>query len=101
VDTTGTNYHQDNSEPPPYDQVVPSTENNTNTNMAHNEGAKSSQGLGLKSWSKKTWIIIGAIIAIIIVVVIVVPVEVTKANAYPSYTTLNYTLAETYSTDTL
>ncbi|ROV90061.1 hypothetical protein VSDG_08378 [Cytospora chrysosperma] len=68
--------------------------------MAYNEGAKSSQGFGLKSLSKKAWIIIGAIIAIIIVVVIVVPVEVTEANAYPSYTTLNYTLAETYSTDT-
>lgn len=96
----GNHYHQDNSEPPPYDQVVPSTENITNTNMAYNEGAKSSQGFGLKSLSKKTWIIIGAIIAIIIVVVIVVPVEVTEANAYPSYTTLDYTLTETYSTDT-
>ncbi|ROV90091.1 hypothetical protein VMCG_09758 [Cytospora schulzeri] len=69
--------------------------------MAQGEGAKSPQWWDFKSWSKKAWITVGAIIAIIIVVVVVVAVEVTKANAYPSYSTLNYTLSETYSTDAL
>lgn len=51
----------------------------------------------IKSWSKKTWIIVGSAAAVILIIVIVVPVEVTKENAYPSYTAINYTLSDTYS----
>lgn len=50
-----------------------------------------------QTWSKKTWIIVGSAAVIILIVVIVVPVEVAKENAYPSYTSINYTLADTYS----
>lgn len=47
--------------------------------------------------SKKTWIIIGAVAVAVVVIVIVVPVEVAKENAYPDYSAINYTLADTYS----
>lgn len=50
-----------------------------------------------QSWSKKTWIIIGAAAAAVLIIVIVVPVEVAKENAYPDYTAINYTLTDTYS----
>ncbi|KUI65425.1 hypothetical protein VM1G_01250 [Cytospora mali] len=97
IPLTDRGHHQINSDPPPYDQVA-AWKNNTN-NMARSEGAKSPQWYNFKTWSKKAWIIVGVVIAIILVIVIVVPVEVTKNNAYPSYTTLNYTLSETYSPD--
>lgn len=41
--------------------------------------------------------IIGAVGVAILVIVIVVPVEVAKENAYPDYSAINYTLADTYS----
>ena len=69
--------------------------------MAGSEGAKSPPWYNPKAWSKKTWIIIGAVAAVIIAAVIVAAVEVTKANEYPGYSALNYTLSETYSTDSL
>ncbi|KAI1390909.1 glycoside hydrolase family 16 protein [Hypoxylon trugodes] len=50
-----------------------------------------------KYWRKRTWAIVVAILAIIIVIVVVVPVEVTKANRYPDYTPLNYSLSEQYT----
>lgn len=94
---------QDSSaQPPSYDEAV---KNNATDNMAQAQaqgvGANSSQWWNVKAWSKKAWIIVGVIIAIIIVIVVVVPVEVTEKNAYPSYTTLNYSLSETYSPDAL
>lgn len=54
----------------------------------------------LHGLSKKTWMIIGGVAVAVIVVVVVVPVEVTKANEYPNYTAINYTLSETYSGET-
>lgn len=51
----------------------------------------------LHGLSKKTWMIIGGVAVAVVVIVIVVPVEVAKENAYPDYTALNYTLADTYS----
>lgn len=51
----------------------------------------------LKSWSKKTWIIVGSVAVVVLIIIIVVPVEVAKENAYPNYTTINYTLADTFS----
>ncbi|KAI1214801.1 glycoside hydrolase family 16 protein [Annulohypoxylon truncatum] len=50
-----------------------------------------------KTWGKRSWAIFAAIVAIIIVIVIVVPVEVTKANRYPDYSFLNYTLSDSYN----
>ncbi|KAF3768581.1 family 16 glycoside hydrolase [Cryphonectria parasitica EP155] len=50
----------------------------------------------LKTLSKKAWIIIGGVAVVVLIIVIVVPVEEAKANAYPDYTALNYTLADTY-----
>jgi hypothetical protein len=51
----------------------------------------------VKYWGKKAWLIAGAIIVAIIVIIIVVAVVETKANRYPDYTKLDYTLSETYS----
>jgi hypothetical protein len=48
----------------------------------------------IKYWGKKAWIAVVAIVVIIIVIVVVVAVEVTKNNAYPDYTKLNYSLAQ-------
>lgn len=51
----------------------------------------------LNGLSKKTLMIIGGVAVAVIIIVIVVPVEVTKENAYPSYTAVNYSLTDTYS----
>lgn len=50
-----------------------------------------------KNWSKLT--ILGVVAAVIIVIVAVVVGAVlgTKANAYPDYSAINYTLVDTYS----
>ncbi len=45
-------------------------------------------------WRKRTWAIVGVIVAIIIIIVIVVPVKVAEANRYPNYSKLDYTLAD-------
>ncbi|KAI0910652.1 concanavalin A-like lectin/glucanase domain-containing protein [Ustulina deusta] len=51
-------------------------------------------------WRKRTWAIVGVIVAIIIIIVIVVPVKVAEANRYPNYSKLDYTLADEYSGST-
>lgn len=48
----------------------------------------------VKQWGKKAWLICGGILAVIIIVVVVAVVEVEKANAYPDYSTLSYSLGE-------
>lgn len=48
-----------------------------------------------KYWGKRAWAGFIAVVVIIIVIIIIVAVEVTKKNAYPDYTQLNYSLAET------
>ncbi|KAL7625149.1 hypothetical protein AAE478_004364 [Parahypoxylon ruwenzoriense] len=48
-------------------------------------------------WRKRTWAIFAAILVIIIIVAVVTPVEVAKANRYPNYTKLDYTLADEYT----
>ncbi|KAJ2970491.1 hypothetical protein NUW58_g9679 [Xylaria curta] len=53
-----------------------------------------------KYWRKRTWAIVGVIVAIIIVIVVVVPVKVAEANRYPNYSKLNYALADEYSGST-
>ncbi|KAI1080657.1 glycoside hydrolase family 16 protein [Whalleya microplaca] len=50
-----------------------------------------------KYWRKRTWAIVVALIVAIIIAVVVAAVEVTKANRYPNYTKLNYSLSDEYS----
>ncbi|KAI0166789.1 glycoside hydrolase family 16 protein [Hypoxylon sp. FL1284] len=50
-----------------------------------------------RSWRKRTWAIVAAILIAIIVIAIVAPVEVAKANRYPDYSPLNYTLSDEYT----
>ncbi|KAE9364550.1 glycoside hydrolase family 16 protein [Stipitochalara longipes BDJ] len=50
-----------------------------------------------KYWGKRAWAGFVAVVVLIIVIIIIVAVEVTKNNAYPDYTQLSYSLAETYS----
>ncbi|GAW19030.1 hypothetical protein ANO14919_085140 [Xylariales sp. No.14919] len=53
-----------------------------------------------KYWRKRTWAIVGVIIAVIIIIVVVVPVKVAEANRYPNYSKLDYSLADEYSGST-
>ena len=48
-----------------------------------------------KYWGKKAWAGALAVVVLVIVIIIIIAVEVTKKNAYPDYTKLNYSLAET------
>jgi hypothetical protein len=48
-------------------------------------------------WSGRRKLIIGACVVVVIVAVIVGAVEGVKANAYPNYSQLNYTLIDSYS----
>jgi hypothetical protein len=48
-----------------------------------------------KYWGKKAWAGAIAVVVLIIVIIIIIAVEVTKKNAYPDYTKLNYSLSET------
>ncbi|KAI1262099.1 concanavalin A-like lectin/glucanase domain-containing protein [Xylariaceae sp. FL1019] len=50
-----------------------------------------------KHWGKKTWAIVAGIIVVVLIIIIVVPVEVAKANRYPNYSELDYSLVDTYS----
>lgn len=50
-----------------------------------------------RSWSKRCWILVAVVAIIVLIIAIVVPVEVTKANRYPDYSFLNYSLADTYA----
>ncbi|KAI4863234.1 glycoside hydrolase family 16 protein [Hypoxylon rubiginosum] len=82
------------SGPPPYystEQHLP-----PRANMAYNAQPKA-PWWNPRYWRKRIWAIVITIIVIIIVIVIVVPVEVAKANRYPDYTALNYTLSDTYT----
>jgi hypothetical protein len=51
----------------------------------------------VREWGKKIWIRIGVaiIIIVIVVAVVVAVVEVEKANRYPDYSALSYSLSET------
>ncbi|KAF7539837.1 hypothetical protein G7Z17_g12340 [Cylindrodendrum hubeiense] len=51
-------------------------------------------------WGKRAWFGVVAAILIIVAVIIGVVVTMTKKNAYPNYTTLSYSLVDTYSGDT-
>lgn len=46
-------------------------------------------------WGKKAWGVAVGLVVLIIVIIIIIAVEVTKKSAYPDYTKLNYSLAET------
>ncbi|KAI0470964.1 glycoside hydrolase family 16 protein [Xylariaceae sp. FL0804] len=79
---------------PPYrTERTPHGYSSINDDMAAGRQAWSRPG----SWGKKTWAIVAAVVAVVLVIVIVVPVEVAKANRYPDYSKLNYSLADTYN----
>ncbi|KAK7414686.1 hypothetical protein QQX98_006454 [Neonectria punicea] len=48
-------------------------------------------------WRKRVWFGVVAAILIVIAIIIGVVVSVTKKNAYPNYSTLSYSLVDTYS----
>ncbi|RMZ80280.1 hypothetical protein DV738_g2842, partial [Chaetothyriales sp. CBS 135597] len=53
-----------------------------------------------KTWSWRRWLILGLVVLICLLIVILVPVFVTRANRYPNYSELNYSLVETYQGET-
>jgi len=61
------------------------------------EGTLNPRWYGVREWGKKIWIRIGAAVAVavIIIIIVVAVVEVEKANRYPDYSALSYTLSET------
>ena len=50
-----------------------------------------------KTWSKKCWIILSAVVVILLVIIVAVAVSVSRANRYPNYSKLNYSLTDTYA----
>ena len=50
-----------------------------------------------RGWSMKKRLIVTACMVIVVIVVVVGAVEGVKANAYPKYSPLNYSLRDTYS----
>lgn len=56
-----------------------------------------SRYVGVQPWykRKRTWIISAVVLIIAIIVAVVAGVLVTKANRYPDYTKLNYSLQDT------
>ncbi|TAQ87261.1 hypothetical protein B7494_g4434 [Chlorociboria aeruginascens] len=52
----------------------------------------------VKAWSKrKRLLILGGVLAVVIIILVAAIVEAKKTNAYPDYSKLTYTLADTYS----
>lgn len=73
------------SEPPSYDnQELP-----PRSNM--------SRYVGVQPWykRKRTWVISAVVVVIAIIVAVVAGVLVSKANRYPDYTKLNYSIQDT------
>jgi hypothetical protein len=48
----------------------------------------------VKYWGKKGWLILLGVVGVIIVIVVVAVVETKKANQYPNYSKLTYSLSE-------
>ncbi|OTB07699.1 glycoside hydrolase family 16 protein [Hypoxylon sp. CI-4A] len=85
------------SGPPPYYETEPLPLRN---NMAYSQQptpAAKAPWWNARYWRKRTWAIVAAIIVVILIIVIVVPIEVTKANKYPDYSRLNYSLSDNYT----
>ncbi|KAK8035046.1 glycoside hydrolase family 16 protein [Apiospora rasikravindrae] len=61
-----------------------------------------SRYVGVQPWykRKRTWIISAVVLIVAIIVAVVAGVLVSKANRYPDYTKLNYSLQDTYSGET-
>ncbi|KAI1406549.1 glycoside hydrolase family 16 protein [Hypoxylon fuscum] len=86
------------SGPPPYYSEERQMPPPPRGNMAYNAPRPNAPSKwNPKTWRKRTWAIVAVILAVIIVVCVVAPVEVAKANRYPDYYRLNYTLADEYS----
>ncbi|KIW59157.1 hypothetical protein PV05_03630 [Exophiala xenobiotica] len=90
-----------NAQPPPYTQPDSnarylSKSPAANASGFYEKGATTSRG-NPKNWSRKCWIILAVCVIIIVIIVIVVAVVVTRENRYPDYSTLNYSLVDTFS----
>lgn len=57
-------------------------------------GAVSHAWWNMKHWGKKGWLILAGVVIIIVIIIAVAVTQVNKANAYPEYTKLTYSLAE-------
>ncbi len=90
-----------NAQPPPYTQPDSnarylSKSPAANASGFYEKGATTSRR-NPKNWSRKCWIILAVCVIIIVIIVIVVAVVVTRENRYPDYSTLNYSLVDTFS----
>lgn len=50
-----------------------------------------------RTWGRKTYIALGVLLVVVIIAAVVGGVEGSKANAYPNYSSLNYSLKDTYA----
>ena len=50
-----------------------------------------------RNWSRRCWIIVGAVSVIVLIIIIVIAVVVSKKDSYPNYSKINYSLTESYS----
>jgi hypothetical protein len=50
-----------------------------------------------RNWSKKCWGILTATVVILLIIVVTVAVAVSRANRYPTYSQLSYSVKDTYS----
>lgn len=60
-----------------------------------NEDTLAPRWWDVRQWSAKKLLLVGAGLAALIIILVVVIVEEEKKNVYPTYTALNYTLADT------
>lgn len=51
----------------------------------------------VRSWGKKAWAVFTGVVVVILIIVIAVAVVVSRNNRYPTYSTQNYSLSETFS----
>ncbi|KAH7152165.1 concanavalin A-like lectin/glucanase domain-containing protein [Dactylonectria estremocensis] len=83
-------------QPPAYDEIM--LNNRGGDNVRHVQ--TSMPWWNARYWPKKVWFGVVAGILIIVAIIIGVVVTMLKKNAYPDYTTLSYSLVDTYSGDT-
>ncbi|ORY71581.1 concanavalin A-like lectin/glucanase domain-containing protein [Pseudomassariella vexata] len=63
-------------------------------------GGSSNSQWNFRTWRKRTWAIIATVLIAIIIAAVVAGVLVSKANRYPDYSKLSYSLKDTYSGET-
>ncbi|KAF7558050.1 hypothetical protein G7046_g5898 [Stylonectria norvegica] len=81
--------------PPMYEEILLSRDNG---NVRHAQS--SMPWWNPRFWRKRVWGGVVAVIIIVIVIVVAVVVTQNKNNAYPDYSTVSYSLKETYEGET-